>query len=52
MRKEKDADPEDRDEYLAQNVFRVPKGARQPFLQGKANQVSKKNLFLILEKPS
>jgi type I restriction enzyme M protein len=52
MRKEKDADPEDRDEYLAQNVFRVPKEARQPFLQGKANQVSKKNLFLILEKPS
>jgi type I restriction enzyme M protein len=26
--KEKDADPEDRDEYLAQNVFWVPKEAR------------------------
>jgi len=36
--KEKDADPEDRDEYLAQNVFWVPKEARWPFLQGKAKQ--------------
>jgi type I restriction enzyme M protein len=33
-----DADPEDRDEYLAQNVFWVPKEARWPFLQGKAKQ--------------
>ena len=36
--KEKEADPEDRDEYLAQNVFWVPKEARWPFLQGKAKQ--------------
>ncbi len=36
--KEKDADPEDRDEYLAQNVFWVPKEARWSFLQGKAKQ--------------
>ncbi len=36
--KEKDADPEDRDEYLAKNVFWVPKEARWPFLQGKAKQ--------------
>jgi len=35
---EKEADPEDRDEYLAQNVFWVPKEARWPFLQGKAKQ--------------
>jgi type I restriction enzyme M protein len=35
---EKDADPEDRDEYLAQNVFWVPKEARWSFLQGKAKQ--------------
>jgi type I restriction enzyme M protein len=36
--KEKDADPEDRDEYLAQNVFWVPKEARWSFLQSKAKQ--------------
>ena len=36
--KEKDADPEDRDEYLAQNVFWVPMEARWSFLQGKAKQ--------------
>ena len=36
--KEKDAEPEDRDEYLAQNVFWVPKEARWSFLQGKAKQ--------------
>jgi type I restriction enzyme M protein len=36
--KEKEADPEDRDEYLAQNVFWVPKEARWPFLQAKAKQ--------------
>lgn len=34
----KDADPEDRDEYLAQNVFWVPKEARWSFLQAKAKQ--------------
>jgi len=32
------ADPEDRDEYLAQNVFWVPIEARWSFLQGKAKQ--------------
>ncbi len=36
--KEKDANPEDRDEYLAQNVFWVPKEARWSFLQAKAKQ--------------
>jgi type I restriction enzyme M protein len=36
--KDTNADPEDRDEYLAQNVFWVPKEARWTFLQGKAKQ--------------
>jgi type I restriction enzyme M protein len=35
---EKDANPEDRDEYLAQNIFWVPKEARWSFLQAKAKQ--------------
>jgi len=35
---EKDADPEDRDEYAAQNVFWVPKAARWDGLQGNAKQ--------------
>src|SRR5450432_3708877 len=30
------ADPEDRDEYLSENVFWVPKEARWTFLQGSA----------------
>lgn len=34
--KEKGADPEDPDEYLAENIFWVPKQARWSFLQGKA----------------
>jgi type I restriction enzyme M protein len=34
--KEKGADPEDRDEYLAENIFWVPKQARWSFLQAKA----------------
>src|SRR2546427_6373576 len=34
--KEKGADPEDRDEYLAENIFWVPKQARWSFIQGKA----------------
>jgi len=38
LQKEKDANPEDRDEYLAQNIFWVPKEARWSFLQGKAKQ--------------
>jgi type I restriction enzyme M protein len=33
-----DADPEDRDEYLAENVFWVPLPARWDFLQSKAKQ--------------
>ena len=32
------ADPEDRDEYLTDNIFWVPKEARWAFLQGKAKQ--------------
>ncbi|MEY3479826.1 MAG: Type restriction enzyme EcoKI protein [Verrucomicrobiota bacterium] len=32
------ADPEQKDEYLAENVFWVPKEARWSFLQGKAKQ--------------
>jgi len=32
------ADPEERDEYLAHNVFWVPKEARWSFLQGSAKQ--------------
>lgn len=34
--KEKGADPEDADEYLAENIFWVPKQARWDFLQAKA----------------
>jgi len=32
------ADPEDRDEYLAHNVFFVPETARWPYLQARAKQ--------------
>src|SRR5260370_21443692 len=35
--KEKGADAEDRDEYLAENIFWVPKKASWPFIQSKAN---------------
>jgi type I restriction enzyme M protein len=38
LRVDKNADPEDRDEYLAENVFWVPQEARWSFLQGKAKQ--------------
>ena len=38
--KEKNADPEDRDEYAAENVFWVPKQARWDFLQKNAKQVT------------
>jgi type I restriction enzyme M protein len=34
----KGADPEDKDEYLAENIFWVPKEARWSFIQGKAKQ--------------
>ena len=36
--KKSGADPEDPDEYRAENIFWVPKEARWPFLQGKAKQ--------------
>ena len=36
LERERYADPEDRDEYLAANVFWVPNAARWDFLQGKA----------------
>lgn len=35
---EEGADPEDRDEYLADNVFWVPAEARWPYLQANAKQ--------------
>jgi type I restriction enzyme M protein len=38
LAKEKGADPEDRDEYLAENIFWVPKQARWPNLQANAKQ--------------
>lgn len=36
LKKEPHADPEDRDEYTAENVFWVPKQARWPHLQANA----------------
>lgn len=36
--KDKGIDPEDRDEYTAENIFWVPKQARWSFIQGKAKQ--------------
>jgi type I restriction enzyme M protein len=38
LKAEPHADPEDRDEYTAENVFWVPKAARWPRLQGNAKQ--------------
>jgi type I restriction enzyme M protein len=38
LKKEPHADPEDRDEYSAENVFWVPKAARWPKLQASAKQ--------------
>ncbi len=38
LAKDKDANPEDRDEYTAANIFWVPKKARWSFLQGHAKQ--------------
>jgi type I restriction enzyme M protein len=38
LKKEQFADPEDRDEYRAENVFWVPKEARWPYLQANAKQ--------------
>jgi type I restriction enzyme M protein len=38
LQKEENADPEDRDEYTAENVFWVPKEARWPHLQANATQ--------------
>jgi type I restriction enzyme M protein len=40
LKKDKDANPEDRDEYAAENVFWVPKKARWDFLQANAKQPS------------
>src|SRR5881392_1485745 len=36
LMKEKGADPEDRDEYVADNIFWVPPEARWSYLQGRA----------------
>jgi type I restriction enzyme M protein len=38
LRSEKNADPEDRDEYTAENIFWVPKAARWASLQNNAKQ--------------
>lgn len=38
LEKDKEADPEDRDEYRAENVFWVPKEARWGFIQSNAKQ--------------
>jgi type I restriction enzyme M protein len=38
--KKKGANPEDPDEYLAENVFWVPKNARWSYIQGKAKDAS------------
>jgi type I restriction enzyme M protein len=38
LKKDTYSDPEDRDEYVAENVFWVPRDARWEFLQGKAKQ--------------
>jgi type I restriction enzyme M protein len=40
LKAEKGADPEDRDEYLAENIFWVPQEARWSFIQGRAKQPS------------
>ena len=40
LKKELHADPEDRDEYTAENIFWVPKAARWPHLQANAKQAT------------
>src|SRR5204863_8288127 len=40
LQKEKGADPEDRDEYTADNIFWVPPEARWSYLQGRAKDPS------------
>jgi type I restriction enzyme M protein len=40
LKQEPHADPEDRDEYTAENVFWVPKAARWPKLQASAKQTT------------
>jgi type I restriction enzyme M protein len=40
LKKEPHADPEDRDEYTAENIFWVPKAARWPHLQANAKQAA------------
>jgi type I restriction enzyme M protein len=54
LKKEKHADPEDRDEYTAENVFWVPKAARWDKLQASAKQTTIGKLLddamLVIEK--
>ena len=38
LEKDRYADPEDQDEYLADNIFRVPPEARWPLLKAQARQ--------------
>ena len=49
-----EADPEDRDEYLAENVFWVPKEARWEYLQNNAKQSTigqlVDNAMILIEK--
>ena len=49
-----DADPEDRDEYLAENVFWVPKESRWDYIQSSAKQSTIgqiiDNAMIIIEK--
>lgn len=40
LKTEPHADPEDRDEYTAENIFWVPKAARWTYLQGNAKQAT------------
>src|SRR6267378_2769502 len=54
LKSEPHADPEDRDEYSAENVFWVPKAARWPKLQASAKQPNVGKLLdeamLVIEK--
>jgi HsdM N-terminal domain len=49
---DKDADPEDRDEYTAENVFWVPKEARWGHIQGKAKQATIGKVIVANDPPS
>jgi type I restriction-modification system DNA methylase subunit len=50
--KDKYADPEERDEYTAENVFWVPKQARWDFLQKNAKQVNIGKVIMTRWSPS